>query len=259
MKILVIGATGSIGLEVVDYAIAQGHDVRAVVRKSSSTKYLNESAEIYLADITKTDELVGAVKDIDAVVFTHGVPSPTPATSESVNYGAVQNVLDALQGKKVAIALMTAIGVTTRQSSYNKSSQSGEWKLRSERLVRASGNHYTIVRPGWFDYQPASDNKFWLAQGDTRAHLNPSEIGVARVHIAKVLVEALSSKAANGKTFELYDQTGQEQSSLETEFAALKPDQKSDSDGPLDNAGLPYDEEPTRVKEALSRIGSYSK
>ena len=127
MKILVIGATGSIGLEVVDYAIAQGHDVRAVVRKSSNTKYLNKSAEIYVADITKTDELVGAVKDIDAVVFTHGVPSPTPATSESVNYGAVQNVLDALQGKKVAIALMTAIGVTTRQSSYNKSSQSGEW------------------------------------------------------------------------------------------------------------------------------------
>ena len=210
MKILVIGATGSIGLEVVDYAIAQGHDVRAVVRKSSNTKYLNKSAEIYLADITKADELVGAVKDIDAVVFTHGVPSPTPATSESVNYGAVQNVLDALKGKKVAIALMTAIGVTTRQSSYNKSSQSGEWKLRSERLVRASGNHYTIVRPGWFDYQPASDNKFWLAQGDTRAHLNPSEIGVAREHIARVLVEALSSKSANGKTFELYDQPGDE-------------------------------------------------
>jgi len=258
MKILVIGATGSIGREVVDYAIQLGHEVRAVVRKTSNTKYLNNAAEIFVADITKSDELVEAVNGIDAVVFTHGAPSPTPSTSESVNYGAVLNVLDALKGRRVAISLMTAIGVTTRQSSYNKSSQSGEWKLRSERLVRASGNHYTIVRPGWFDYQPASDNKFWLAQGDTRAHLNPSEIGVAREHIARVLVEALSSKSANGKTFELYDQTGDEQKELESEFASLEPDKKSDSDGPLDKAGLPYEEEPTRVKKALARISSFS-
>ena len=258
MKILVIGATGSIGSEVVDYAIQAGNEVRAIVRKASNTKNLNKSAELFVADITKSEELVDAVKEIDAVVFTHGAPSPTPSTSESVNYGAVLNVLDALKGRKVAISLMTAIGVTTRQSSYNKSSQSGEWKLRSERLVRASGNHYTIVRPGWFDYQPASDNKFWLAQGDTRAHLNPSEIGVAREHIARVLVEALSSKSANGKTFELYDQPGDEQTDLESEFSSLKPDRKADSDGHLDNAGLPYEEEPTRVKEALARIGSYS-
>lgn len=257
MKILVIGATGSIGQEVVHYAIDQGHSVRAVVRKTSNTKRLDKAAEIVVADITDANSLSDAVQGIDAVVFTHGVPSPTPATSESVNYGAVMNVLDALTGKKVAIALMTAIGVTTRQSSYNKSSQSGEWKLRSERLVRASGNHYTIVRPGWFDYQPASDNKFWLAQGDTRAHLSPSEIGVSRVHIARVLVDSLTSAAANGKTFELYDQTGSEQEDLEAEFASLKPDSNSDTDGPLDNAGLPLNEEPTRVKEALSRIGAY--
>lgn len=257
MKILVIGATGSIGQEVVHYAIDQGHSVRAVVRKTSNTKRLDKAAEIVVADITDANSLSDAVQGIDAVVFTHGVPSPTPATSESVNYGAVMNVLDALTGKKVAIALMTAIGVTTRQSSYNKSSQSGEWKLRSERLVRANGNHYTIVRPGWFDYQPASDNKFWLAQGDTRAHLSPSEIGVSRVHIARVLVDSLTSAAANGKTFELYDQTGSEQEDLEAEFASLKPDSNSDTDGPLDNAGLPLNEEPTRVKEALSRIGAY--
>lgn len=257
MKILVIGATGSIGHEVVDYAIERGHSVRAAVRKTANTRNLNKAAELFVADIADARTLVDAVRDIDAVIFTHGQPSPTPATSESVNYGAVLNVLDVLKGKKVAIALMTAIGVTTRNSSYNRGSQSGEWKLRSERLVRASGNHYTIVRPGWFDYQPASDNKFWLAQGDTRAHLSPSEIGVARVHIARVLVDSLSSTAANGKTFELYDQTGSEQDDLESEFASLKPDSKSDTDGPLDNAGLPLNEEPTRVKEALARIGAY--
>jgi uncharacterized protein YbjT (DUF2867 family) len=40
---------------------------------------------------------------------------------------------------------MTAVGITARAEYY-------AWNRRSERLVRASGNPYTIARPGWFDY-----------------------------------------------------------------------------------------------------------
>jgi len=258
MKILVVGATGSIGQEVVNYAISKGHRVRAVVRGASNTRNLNPAAEIVVAEISKPETLIDVANGIDAFVFTHGVPGPTPQTSESVNYGAVLNVLDALKGKKVAIALMTAVGVTTRNSSYNRTSQSGEWKLRSERLVRASGNHYTIVRPGWFDYNPSGDNSLWFAQGDTRAHLNPSEIGISRSQIARVLVESLTSVAANGKTFELYNKQGAEEPDTEPLFAKLQADSARDSDGPLDNAGLPAANEPARVLEALERVKTYS-
>ena len=44
---------------------------------------------------------------------------------------------------------MTSIGVTNRTGAYNRSTQAHDWKRRSERLVRASGHQYTIVRPGW--------------------------------------------------------------------------------------------------------------
>ncbi|MFF1385404.1 NAD(P)H-binding protein [Arthrobacter sp. NPDC058288] len=43
-----------------------------------------------------------------------------------------------------------------------------QWKLRGERLVRASGNPYTIVRPGWFDYNQPGQRKIVMLQGDRR-------------------------------------------------------------------------------------------
>jgi uncharacterized protein YbjT (DUF2867 family) len=45
-----------------------------------------------------------------------------------------------------------AIGVTNRDGNYNRQAEAHDWKRRGERLVRASGLPYTIVRPGWFDY-----------------------------------------------------------------------------------------------------------
>ena len=44
---------------------------------------------------------------------------------------------------------MTSINITTTISGPYAALMS--WKRRSERLVRASGAPYTIVRPGWLD------------------------------------------------------------------------------------------------------------
>ncbi|WP_200890985.1 NAD(P)H-binding protein [Arthrobacter sp. SPG23] len=57
---------------------------------------------------------------------------------------------------------MTAIGTTRPGVAY------AQWKLRSERLIRASGNPYTIVRPGWFDDNQPDQRKIVMLQGDRR-------------------------------------------------------------------------------------------
>jgi hypothetical protein len=51
------------------------------------------------------------VDGVDAVVFTHGAPYGS-SELEAVDYGGVRNILTALDGRRVRIALMTAIGVT---------------------------------------------------------------------------------------------------------------------------------------------------
>ena len=168
LKVLVIGGTGSIGLLVVAEALRQGHAVRVLVRDPGRARKLPGEAELVVGDLTRPATLAPAVDGVDAIVFTHGSDGGGAAGSEQVDYGGVRNVLMALDGRPVRIALMTTIGVTERQGAYNRSNQSHDWKRRGERLVRASGMPYTIVRPGWFDHNARDQHQLVFLQGDRR-------------------------------------------------------------------------------------------
>ena len=88
MTILVTGATGSIGSLVVDEALRQGHSVHALVRSPEKARRLPAKAESVIGDLTRPDTLAAAVKDIDAIIFTHGSDGAGKAGSETVDYGA---------------------------------------------------------------------------------------------------------------------------------------------------------------------------
>ena len=137
----------------------QGYAVRALVRNPLQTRF-DPRAEVFQGDMTNVASLQEALVDIDGVVFTMGAHDG-PCMVEKVDYGAVRNTLLALNGRKARIALMTAIGVTYMDIDYNRTSQAHDWKRRSERLVRVSGNEYTIVRPGWFDYTIQTSNSLY--------------------------------------------------------------------------------------------------
>ena len=98
---------------------------------------------------------------------------------------------------------MTAIGVTNRDGDYNRRTEAHDWKRRGERLVRASGLPYTIVRPGWFDYNKADEHRLVFLQGDRRHAGDSSDGVIARRQLAEVLVASLTSDAALRKSFEL--------------------------------------------------------
>lgn len=151
---------------------------------------------------------------MDAIVFTLGSDASGKICAESVDYGGVRNVLLGLGTRRARIALMTSIGVTNRTSSYNRTTEAHDWKRRSERLVRARGLPYTIVRPGWFDYNRLDEHRLDLLQGDKRHAADPSDGVVARVQIAEVLVRSLASDQALRKTFELVASKGPAQKDL---------------------------------------------
>lgn len=171
-----------------------------------------------------------------------------------MDYGGVRNVLAALGSQSVRVALMTAIGVTDRGGAYNRSTGTHDWKRRSERLVRASGLPYTIVRPGWFDYNGPDEHSLLLRQGDTR-HAGDSRDGViARRQIAEVLVGSLGSDQAVGKTFELVATTGPAPDDLDALFAPLATDPPGALDGVHDTANIPPADEPQRVRADLQAV-----
>jgi uncharacterized protein YbjT (DUF2867 family) len=254
MTVLVVGATGSIGRLVVEEALRQGHAVRALVRSLGKARLLPSEAQVVLGDVTRPDTLTGAVEGVDAVVFTLGSDGSGRLGAESVDYGGVRNVLGALGSRKVRIALMTSIGVTNRTGAYNRATEAHDWKRRSERLVRASGLPYTIVRPGWFDYNSPDEHRLVFLQGDTRQAGDPSDGGVARSLIAQVLVRSLVSDHALRKTFELVATTGPAPDDFDALFAPLDADPQGALDGVRDMANQPREDEPKRVRDDLDAV-----
>jgi uncharacterized protein YbjT (DUF2867 family) len=249
LTVLVVGATGSVGRHVVEEAVRQGHTTRALVRESSRTRRLDPSATLVFGDLTRADTLTDALNGVDAVVFTQGSSYGDAAAAEAVDYGAVKNVLQILDGRPVHIALMTSIGVTGRGATH-------DWKRRSERLVRASGNDYTIVRPGWFDYNDPDQVQITMLQGDTRHAGSPADGVIARAQIARVLVDSLTSDAANRKTLELVAERGPAQQDLDPIFAALDPDPVPSLDGVRDEGNMPIPSEPQRVQDDIAAVSA---
>jgi uncharacterized protein YbjT (DUF2867 family) len=253
MKVLVAGATGSIGRLVVAEAIREGHAVRALVRDPSKAKGLPPKAEWLVGDLSQPASLAKVTDGIDAIVFTHGADGGK-AASENVDYGGVRNVLNDLGSRQVRIALMTAIGVTNRTGSYNRETEAHDWKRRAERLVRSSGLPYTIVRPGWFDYNAPDEHRLVFLQGDRRQAGNSSDGAIARQQIAEVLVRSLCSDQAIRKTFELVAERGSAQKDIDSLFASLDPDPPNALDGIHDTENQPLAEEPERVRTDLNAL-----
>ena len=254
MTVLVVGATGSIGRLVVKEAGKRGHAVRALARDARKAARLFPGVEVVAGDLTAPDTLTQAVDGVDAIVFTHGSDGGGKVGAEQIDYGGVRNVLAALGGRSVRVALMTAIGVTDRDGDYNRQTEAHDWKHRGERLVRASGLPYTIVRPGWFDYNKADEHHLVLLQGDRRHVGSPSDGGVARRQIAEVLVASLTSTEALRKTFELVATRGAAQHDLDTVFAELDADPPGTLDAVHDAANMPLEGEPQRVRADLQAV-----
>ena len=243
--VLVVGASGSIGRLAVAEALRAGYQTRALIRNDTQAGSFPGGTRVVVGDLTRAETLRDATADVTGIVFTHGSHGGAHQ-AELVDYGAVRNVLSVLEAP-ARIALMTAIGVTRHTPGH-------DWKRRGERLVRASGLPYTIVRPGWFDYNAPDQHRLVMLQGDTRWASDPSDGVVSRAQIAQVLVASLTSDAAARKTLELVAETGEAQSDLTPLFAALKADPPAALDAVLDRDNMPLADEPTAVAAELDAI-----
>ena len=254
LTVLVVGATGSIGRLVVEEVVKNGHAVRALARDPRKARRLLPGAEVVAGDLTDPHTLTAAAAGVNAIIFTHGSDGGSKAGAECVDYGGVRNVLAALSGRSVRIALMTAIGVTNREGDYNRQTEAHDWKRRGERLVRASGLPYTIVRPGWFDYNKPDEHRLVFLQGDRRHAGDSSDGVIARRQLAEVLVASLTSDGALRKSFELVAAKGPAPHDLETEFARLDADPPDALDGVHDLTNMPLQEEPQQVRRDLEAV-----
>ncbi|MBM6979767.1 MAG: NAD(P)H-binding protein [Actinomyces succiniciruminis] len=241
--VLVIGATGQVGRVVVAEALARGLSVRAQSRNAArAARSLPAGADIVEASPTDAASLAAVLDGVDVVILTHG----GDADLEHNYYAVIPALLEALTDRpEVYISLMTSMYIS------HPSGESWDWKRRAERLVRASGHPYTIVRPGWFDYQGPDDTQIDLRQGD----LVEGQPGVDRHHIAQVLIEGALNPSGEHRTVEVFSRPGAPVTDFEALFAATQPDTEAGR-GALDQDLVPLADEPARVQADIDRLGA---
>ena len=156
MRILVIGATGGTGREIVKQALERGHDVVALARTPGKLDLKHDRLRVVKGDVMDPSTLDAAVKDVDAVVCALGHKrwlGPSNILSQGT-----RNIVAAMEKNGVKrLVVETALGVGDsigRLGVYYTLFTIPfilpfYWfdKERQERVVRASNVEWIIVRP----------------------------------------------------------------------------------------------------------------
>ncbi len=157
MQILVIGATGGTGREIVKQALERGQDVVALARNPAKLDFKHERLRVVKGDVMDPSTLDAAVKVCDAVVCALGHKrwlGPSKILSQGTH-----NLIAAMERRGVKrLVVESALGVGDsigRLGVYYTLFTIPfilpfYWydKERQERVVRTSNLEWIIVRPG---------------------------------------------------------------------------------------------------------------
>ena len=218
--VLVAGATGGTGNEVVRELLANGYRVRAFVRDEGKARAsFGDDIEYAVGDVRESATIIAALDGVDALISAVGAGRGEPGNGpEFVDYGGVRNMAEAATGLQQFV-LVSSIGVTHEDHALNKMFNNVLlWKFKGEEALRASGVPYTIVRPGGLLNEPGGQQAIILSQGDDGTGTIP------RADLARVCVAALGSVAALNKTFEVTTGRLSSNDSLDAGFLALTAD-----------------------------------
>jgi uncharacterized protein YbjT (DUF2867 family) len=223
--VLVAGATGGTGQEVVDQAIAKGLNVRALVRDESKARLLfGDRVQYVTGDVREPRSLKKAVKGVDEVICALGsnVQRDPENSPERVDYAGVKALAEAAKAAGVSqFILVSSMGVTHPEHQLNAMLDNIlEWKLKGEEAVRATGINYTIVRPGALTNEPGGQRGIRIMQGDPR----DGEGSIARADLAAVLVSAIGRPDLYGKTFEIVGDNRAARIEWASLYTQLEPD-----------------------------------
>jgi len=156
MKIIVFGATGTIGQHVIKQAIADGHTVTAFARNTSKIKQHHPRLKKVAGDVTEPSSINASISGHDAVIVVLGA-----GRKGGVRSVGTHNVITAMKAHDIKrLICQSSLGVGDSRVNLNFF-----WKyimfgllLRpayadhelQEQYVRESDLDWTIVRPGAF-------------------------------------------------------------------------------------------------------------
>ena len=191
--ILVTGATGTVGSELVNQLLEAGQQVRALVRDEAKAKKFGDAVEIMKGDLSKPETLTAAFAGVDKAFVLSPPTGPEFPELEGNAFNAA---------KKAGVKQIVKLSGGPVVEDFFAGTPFAKWHGESEKRLRALGVAWTILRPSFFDsnliefgivprgglFFPAGDGK--------EAPIDPRDI-------AAVAVKVLTTPGHEGKVYEL--------------------------------------------------------
>jgi len=198
MKLIVLGATGSTGLEIVRQAIERGHSVTAFVRSAERLKSHQDRITVKQGDLLNSADLEQVIRDHDAVLSGFGPRVPiskadatllrqfavalTRAMLHTARRVVVESVAFLFKGSIVPPAYLLGrlffAGIVADSSAM-------------ERVFRQSELDWTFVRPPQLTDKPYT-GKYRVRVG----HLPPFGFKISRADVADFMVKAVEDRSS---------------------------------------------------------------
>ena len=200
MRVVIAGAHGQIARLLARRLVADGHEVRGLVRNPDHEADLEaDGTEPVLCDLEDVEipDLAAHLEGSDALVFAAGAgPGSGAPRKETVDHGAAVRCLSASQVAGVdRYVMVSAMGTDDPPQDDAVFSVYLRAKARADRAVMDSDRAWTIVRPGRLTDEAATGSV------ELARHVDRAEI--PRDDVAAVLVGVLDRPHTAGHVVEV--------------------------------------------------------
>ena len=192
--ILVTGASGNVGGDLVAQLLAKGQKVRVLARDLERVAHLPRTVERVVGDLAKPETLRAAFS---------GVKSLFLVTTESGGTTQVDHVAGAASAAKLAqIVYLSSL------SAARPTTQIGRWHHDREQCLVRTGVPWTFLRPGAF----MSNARQWIrtVKGDGAIYLPHADRTVYPIDSLDMATVAAVALTTNGHLGKAYAMTGEE-------------------------------------------------
>ena len=198
MKILLVGATGTLGRQIAKQAIEEGHEVRCFVRNPRKASFLQEwGCELTKGNLLNSGDIDYALQDIEVVIDSAtGRPEDSKSIYET-DWDGKLNLFNACESKKIKRVIFLSILSTEKFRNVPLM----DVKYCTEKLLEKSNFDYTIFKCAAFMQGvisqfaiPVLDSQaVWMSGTPTKiAYMNTQDM-------AKIVVSSIN----NTKSYKL--------------------------------------------------------
>ena len=199
MKLLVLGATGGSGLEIVRQSLDRGHLVTAFVRSANRLNELHDRIAIQEGDLLNSAELAEVVKGQDAIISAFGPRLPIAKGDANLLQRFALALTNAMRRTGVRRVVVESVAFLFKNSIMPPAYLLGRLFFPGvvadtssmERIFAESRLDWTMVRPPQLTNKPFT-GKHRIADG----RLPTFGFTISRADVADYMIKAAENRLA---------------------------------------------------------------